>query len=94
MVRSDLVRGPEMDFCHLSRASAPFVATISCAVFFTSAETPRPSLHSQRVAPFLQPVNKRFPRQDRGRRNREIRFGLGPLLQSELFGHVEAANFQ
>ena len=55
-------------------ASGPSFSTIFRAVSLTDPETPRPSAQPSPFPCPLQPIDKCFPRQNRRRRDRDIRF--------------------
>src|SRR4051794_39169666 len=89
MGRSHIIRRSEVELRNLSqrfRAATlyDFPGSLLYLVGNSAAE-----LYPHRFAPVFQPVDKRFSRQDRSCRYRQIRFGFRPLLQANRLAALQ-----
>src|SRR6516162_2759434 len=84
MLRSNLMRGAEMDFRHLAQCLWPVhFDKFFCSLFHAWRYAAFQS-HTELFALAFQPIDEPLARDDRCRRYRDVGFGSRPLLKDDV----------
>src|SRR5213594_4619977 len=84
VIRRGLVRGAKMHFCHLTQCAWPVhFHQLSGALFYARRYSALQS-QAELFAFAVQPVDERLARNDRSRRDRNVRFGSRTLFDGNL----------
>src|SRR6266480_5386022 len=84
MLRSNLVRGAEMDFRHFGQCLWPaHFDQFFCSLFHTARNTAFQS-QTEFLALAFQPIDESLARDDRCRRHRDVGFRSRPLLKHNV----------
>src|ERR1043166_8656053 len=81
--------GAKMDFCDLSQRIGPALCHELLCSFLDARGISTIKTKVEFLALSIQPVNESFPRQDRCRRHRNIRFRLRALFDVDLSAAVQ-----